>query len=293
MATRSDSWTIVSFLALCVLLSSLGWAAIILSGHVSGAAGHYVEGLMWAPAIAAFLTVYIRRLDVQSLGLAWGSGRYALLGYALPLAYGLIAYVLVWSLGGGAFPNPAAISAISAHLGWRLTEPGLFVAAYFPLIATTGMISSLAHALGEEIGWRGFLAPRMVGRFGFTTGSILTGLIWTAWHFPILLFADYNSGTPWWFSMPCFAVMVVSISIILTWLRLRSNSVWPCAIFHASHNLFIQAFFTPLTGARGSITPYLIDEFGIAVPCVAVIFAIVFWLRRNPSAGASVLTVAA
>jgi CAAX protease family protein len=60
-------------------------------------------------------------------------------------------------------------------------------------------------------------------------------------------------------------------------LRLKSDSVWPCAIFHASHNLFIQGFFTPLTGARGDITPYAIDEFGFAVPLAATLFAVGFW----------------
>jgi membrane protease YdiL (CAAX protease family) len=139
----------------------------------------------------------------------------------------------------------------------------------------------MSDALGEEIGWRGFLAPHLVGRLGFTSGAVLTGLIWTAWHLPILLFADYNSGTPWWFALPCFAVMVVSLSVILTWLRLKSNSVWPCAILHASHNLFIQSFFTPLTGPSGKLTPYLIDEFGLALPAITSVLALVLWWRRT------------
>ena len=64
------------------------------------------------------------------------------------------------------------------------------------------------------------------------------------WHFPELIFADYNSGTPWWFGMTCFAVMVVSLSVIMSWIRLRTGSVWAAAILHASHNTFIQGFFT-------------------------------------------------
>lgn len=99
------------------------------------------------------------------------------------------------------------------------------------------------------------------------------------------MFADYHSATPWWFGLPCFTVMVVALSVILTWIRLRSNSVWPCAILHASHNLFIQAFFTPLTGSKGEITPYLIDEFGVAVPAVTLVLAVVFWLHRPRTAG--------
>jgi len=68
--------------------------------------------------------------------------------------------------------------------------------------------------------------------------TIFYTLIIAAWHVLILLFANYNSGTLWWFALPCFAVMVVSLSVILAWLRLKSNSVWPCAILHASHILW-------------------------------------------------------
>jgi len=64
-------------------------------------------------------------------------------------------------------------------------------------------------------------------------------------------------------------------------LRLVSNRVWPRAILHATHNLFIQGFFAPLTGARGRITSYVIDEFGVAVPVIIVLFALFFWFRRN------------
>jgi hypothetical protein len=112
-------------------------------------------------------------------------------------------------------------------------------------------------------------------------GTLLVGVIWAAWHMPILLFADYNSGTPWWFAISCFCVLTIGLSVILTWFRLLSNSVWPCAILHASHNAYIQVFFTPLTGSRGRFTAYVIDEFGIAVPLVAALFAFGFWLDRG------------
>jgi membrane protease YdiL (CAAX protease family) len=81
--------------------------------------------------------------------------------------------------------------------------------------------------------------------------------------------------------MTCFTLMVVGSSVILTWLRLRSNSVWPCALCHASHNVFIQSFFTPLTGARGSVTAYMIDEFGVALALTVLGTAILVWRARD------------
>jgi uncharacterized protein len=109
---------------------------------------------------------------------------------------------------------------------------------------------------------------------------LLTGVIWASWHLPILLFADYDAHTTWWFAMPCFAVMVISSSFAFAWLRLRSGSVWPAAILHGSHNLFIQAWLTPMTSAQGHLTPYVIDEFGFMLPRAAVVVGIVFWRKR-------------
>ena len=40
--------------------------------------------------------------------------------------------------------------------------------------------------------------------------------------------------------------MVVSASFMLAWLRLKSDSVWPAAVFHASHNVFVPGIFDSL-----------------------------------------------
>ena len=269
-----------------ILLSAVFWALIIQAGHIAGGGGHYVEGLMWCPAIAALAGHRLQALGYRRRW-AWppSADGYALLGYVTPLVYALIAYALVWGLGLGGFPNPAAIAALSARLGWHVGN-ALFVPLYFILIATTGMIGSTARALGEEIGWRGFMAPRMVAQWGFTKGAVVAGVIWAAWHMPLLLFADYNSGTPWWFALSCFTVFVIASSVMLTWIRLKSQSVWPCAILHASHNLFIQTFFTPVTAPHGAITAYAIDEFGVATPAVALVIAFLFWRARDQVASA-------
>ncbi|HEY2780486.1 MAG TPA: CPBP family intramembrane glutamic endopeptidase [Steroidobacteraceae bacterium] len=275
--------SILCYLALTACASSLFWTLMIASGHVGAGNGLYVAGLMWCPAFAAVATVYIRRLDFKMLGLRWGGARYALLSYFTPLAYATFAYALIWVCGFGFFPDSAAVAAIAQKLGWTISSPITVVPLYFLLIATTQMITSVAHALGEEIGWRGFLTPLMVQRFGFTAGTLMIGVIWAAWHMPLLLFADYNSGTPWWFSMPCFCALTIGLSVIMAWFRQVSNSVWPCAILHASHNLFIQGFFTPLTGSRGTLTAYVIDEFGVAVPLIIVLIAVGLWLKKKPA----------
>jgi uncharacterized protein len=74
--------------------------------------------------------------------------------------------------------------------------------------------------------------------------------------------------------------MVVGISFPFARIRLRSKSVWPAALLHASHNLFIQGFFDRVTVDTG-ITNYLVSEFGAALAVTAVITGYVFWRLRT------------
>jgi membrane protease YdiL (CAAX protease family) len=112
---------------------------------------------------------------------------------------------------------------------------------------------------------------------GFTGTALISGIVWACWHYPILIWGDYNAGTPSWYGLSCFTIMVVAIAVVFAWLRLKSGSLWTAAMLHASHNLYVQAIFTPLTQNRGK-TAWFIDEF---LPIVAVAFAIYFWSRRR------------
>ncbi len=272
---------IALFLALALGLSSIFYALILATGHVGGGGGAYAYGLMWMPALAALLCCRITGLDARGLGWAWGRWKWQWMAYLTPVGYAAAAYGAVWVAGLGRFPNAHAVEAFRQSLFWPHAPAWLVLAGFFVLNGTAGLSAAVAHGLGEEIGWRGFLAPHMTEVFGFTWGALLTGTIWALWHMPILLFADYNSGTPPWFAFPCFFVMVVANSVSMAWLRLRSGSVWTAAIFHGSHNLFIQQFFTPATGSTGKLTVYAIDEFGFALPLTAAAAALYFWSRRG------------
>ncbi len=289
MDARSLRGDIALFLVLTLAISCIFYPLIIGAGGAP-ATRNYVTGLMWSPAIAALLTVYLRKLVLASLGWGWGETRWNLAGYLIPLGYAGIAYLIVWLTGLGGFADTANVAKFAAMLGWPDAQPTLVIISYVVMMATTGFVSALATGLGEEIGWRGFLAPRMASLIGFTPSVFVVGLIWAAWHMPLLLFGNYNQGTEWWFSATCFTVLVLGVSMIMAWLRLRSGSLWPCAILHASHNLFIQGIFTPLTGERGTATAYSIDEFGFALPMVLIGVAIWFWMRRKQAIMAEAAT---
>jgi uncharacterized protein len=163
------------------------------------------------------------------------------------------------------------------HLGGA---PWISIVLGIVLIGTYGLVRSVSSALGEEIGWRGFLVPELSKTTSFTATSLISGVIWSLWHYPILIYGDYNAGTPTWYGLTCFTVLVISISFVFAWMRLKSGSLWTGAILHGSHNLYIQGIFTPITRNTGK-TAWFIDEFGCVLPLVAIAFAIYFWSKRR------------
>jgi membrane protease YdiL (CAAX protease family) len=181
--------------------------------------------------------------------------------------------------GLGYFPNPVFVEeTVMARVGIDAPQP-VIILIYVFIASIIGLAAGSLTALGEEIGWRGFLVPELRRVTGFTGTSLISGLIWVVWHSPIILFADYNGETPVWYALICFAGMAVAVSFIMTWIRLKSGSLWTAMFFHASHNLFIQGIFNPLTMDTG-LTEYIIGEFGIGLVIVYGLAAFYFWRRR-------------
>ncbi|MGC4035897.1 MAG: type II CAAX endopeptidase family protein [Chitinophagaceae bacterium] len=271
---------ILLYLLFAIIYSSVFYSLIIYNGKLNAGFGMYVTGLMWCPGLAAITTTLLLKRRLSVLGWQWKKAKYLWRSYWIPLLYAAIAYCIIWFAGWGSFYNHEFVDSVGKSFGWTGLPAGAVIFFYSIVTGVFGMAGSMATALGEEIGWRGFLVPELYNRIGYTKTALLSGLIWSLWHYPILLFADYNSGTPAWYGLSCFTTMVIAISFVFAWLRIRSGTLWTGVLLHASHNLFIQNIFTPLTGDTGK-TKYYIDEFGIVLPVICIFFAIWFWTKRK------------
>jgi CAAX protease family protein len=268
------------FYGLTMLFSGIFDAFVLQAGKMEAGNLLYVTGAMWSPALAAFVTKKIFGERIRDLPWKWGPVRYPWFGYLIPIAYTLPVYLVVWFGGLGEFADAEFVRRTVEQFGWSNFPPALTLTLFVLLTATLGLVGKTSRALGEEIGWRGFLVPELAKVVGFPGVGIISGLMWAAYHYPVLLFADYNAATPPWYALSCFTIIVVADSFILAWLTLRSGSLWPAAIFHGSHNLFIQSIFTPLTRDTGP-TKYIIDEFGIGLVVTITIAAIVVWRQQR------------
>lgn len=270
---------IIVYLAFLILFSSVFYFLILRAGTLAAAGGVYVLGLMWMPGFSAILTQLIFEHSLRGLGWKLGRFKYLLIGYCLPILYGLVVYGITWASGLGTFDRAALIAITSGFFTglpqfWRSV-------IYFVYIGVLGVFSGLLSGTGEEIGWRGLLFPELKKLFTFNHATLITGAIWTLWHLPLILFADYiTPGIPRWYGVIMFTLMVTGLNFAFSWLRNESGSFWPAAVLHASHNLFIRTVFTPLTLQNG-ITPYIIDEFGVGLALAGLVMALVFWQRRK------------
>jgi membrane protease YdiL (CAAX protease family) len=267
------------FYVLTMLFSGVFDTFVLHAGKMDAGNLLYVTGAMWSPALAAFATKRIFGESIREFAWRFGDFRYAWLGYLIPIAYALPVYLVVWVTGLGQF-NMSTLFKVAADFGWLNFPPGVVLVLFVFLTGTLGLVGKLSRALGEEIGWRGFLVPELSKVVGFPMIGLISGLMWAVYHYPILLFADYNAGTPAWFGLTCFTLGVVAESFILAWLTLRSGSLWPAAILHGTHNLFIQSIFTPLTRDTGP-TKYIIDEFGIGLVITTLIGAVIVWRKSR------------
>ena len=280
--TPSWRWQHIGvFLVLLVIFTAIGESLAIISGDVFGAKGYYVQLIMWSPAAAATLTAFIAKTPLKVFGWNWGAWRWQLLAWLSPLVYVGIAYGLIWVVGWGNVPNPVFVADAAKSVGLHISAAGSAILLIF-FSATLGMLD-LAGALGEEIGWRGFLVPAVfqLTHRNFTATVLINAAIWACWHAPIIFFSSYNNpGVPRWYSFGCFVILNIGGAAIVDWFRLRSGSLWTGVLLHNSHNIFVQAIFTPLTIDTGK-TQYFIDEFGIVLPPIMLAFGIYFWMRRK------------
>ncbi|MEE1773599.1 CPBP family intramembrane metalloprotease [Streptomyces sp. JV185] len=214
------------------------WAAmspLLASGYQRGSAREETGALeevcisaaMLAPALAAILVVrFVERSGGVRDTLAlrwpkpWGRAvRTCLLALLVPA--GLTTAALVISTLAGHYPFG----------GVHWNGLGAWAAA-----AVLGMLVSLPLFFGEELGWQGYLFPRLAkdgDRRSLIRAYAITGSAFALWHLPTLLMGGQYPGRPWYVSVPGMLVSCILILPVFTWLRLRSGSVVPAVLGHA------------------------------------------------------------
>lgn len=205
--------------------------------------------MMWTPALAALITSRLtapRTPLVVSLGIAprrpFGrTARYAVGAMAAAFVLSAVALLIGQVIGVyrfdlhhfSAFEQALRSHAPSGALA-RLPPLPVLVGAQLLMLIPASLFNAIAAA-GEEIGWRGWLLPRLLP-LGTGPAIVISGVVWGAWHAPLVLLGYNYPGAPAWLAMLCMMVMCILLGGLLAWLRLRSGSIWPGAIGHGAVN---------------------------------------------------------
>jgi hypothetical protein len=147
---------VLTYLVILFAFSSFFYFLILHSGSLGNGRGMYTLGLMYCPGLAGMLTLRLNGRSISELGWKWGETKYQIRSWYIPLLYATIAYAIVWIFRLGGFGNPEYYDSLvkSMHLGG---SPWISIVLGTVLIGTYGVLRSVTSALGEEIGWRGFL----------------------------------------------------------------------------------------------------------------------------------------
>src|SRR5215211_6161194 len=122
-------------------------------------------------------------------------------------------------------------------------------------------------ALGEEIGWRGYVLPRLQSRMSALSAALLIAPIWGLWHLPLWLTGD-PVKTPTFYV--AFFASVFPMSVLLTWVyNSTGGSLLMVVLAHATFNLPITLTIDDLgTGGR---VPSLLYFGLLAVAAIVVV----------------------
>ena len=143
--------------------------------------GAKLKEMGWKPQIRKNIRIFLT---------AW-------FGSLILTAVGAVLYFLIFpkhlDLSGEYFVAAGGAEALE-----QMKAQGISYSVYL-LITLVSSISyapllNMFVALGEEIGWRGFMYPQLKARFGRRKGWILGGVIWGAWHWPLIWLIGYEYG---------------------------------------------------------------------------------------------------
>lgn len=262
---------VISFLLITTVISAGIFIWMFLGAKDSIYA---VAPMMYTPGISAILTALIFNIKIGSFRWRLGKTRFLFYAFLLPLIVALIGYGLVWLSEFSAFtPEEVVNYRWAKMIGFNLPAP--FIVGFISKMILASFMG-IVFVFGEELGWSGFLTPKLRQLYSIPVTSTIVGIYWAVWHFPAIIGGFYGQGTPLWIALPGFTMVLVGASFIRTVIVEKSQSLWGGVMLHTSHNVILMSIFREMS-VRREYTDYLVSETGVFLGLVYILIALIFW----------------
>ena len=227
---------VAAFVLLAFGISYLVGVPVLIAGMSAIAPSHgllrgYLPRILvvYGPALAALLLTHY----------AGAGGPAVLLRRLLPSRTDVWVAAAVFLASGVAAATALRIAGVSS------AEISRSVSAHAGLLAAHFVLQVVVVAVGEELGWRGWLLPQLATRTSRLRAALGTGVIWGVWHAPQLFSGIATAST--------FLLSVVGLSVLFTWLWAYARSgLFTVVVAHASVNAPLFFWEQVSAGAGGS-----------------------------------------
>ncbi len=219
---------------------------------------------MWGPGIAAILTtVFIAKRPFKSLRLnTLGPKHFYLWAWFLPAILTIIGglFTLLFGIAKLDLNFTMIRNAMASAPGGKVVPTETIIAIQILLALTFAPFFNMLFALGEELGWRGFLLSHLMP-LGQWKAILISGIIWGLWHAPAVVQGLNYPGYPVLgiFMMIIFCILLATI---FSWLYLNTKSPWVVALAHGAVNasaglpiLFLKPGFNMAFGGTLATAP--------------------------------------
>ncbi|MGJ3254773.1 MAG: CPBP family intramembrane glutamic endopeptidase [Alcanivorax sp.] len=224
---------------------------------------------------------------------ATGSYRRQLLGlfkkpaFKLVIALSLLATFAVLSAITLAYinGNTRPLEGFTGHYALKdwLPAPFLGLPNYFLYLLCLAPLLHLFNATTEEIMWRGYLLDALRNRLSTGVSIFASGLIWGAWHIPMVVMLDWVFPDQPVVGSLMFTASLACWGSIMAWSRVAARSLWPAIMMHAFFNALTIGLYNPLAQPNAFLISNHWGVAGILIALSTLLLIHLFYPRKQAS----------